>query len=218
MTSEHTFEEDRRLSDQVPEQPAALLVEAIEMIGFGVLLVSEDGFVNFANGMARRLIQRGDGLRADGGWIAGTCSDVTARLRAFIKHSAKDGSGGATVIVARGSSRPSLFVHVMPLGRGGRPALRSAAALIFIIDPEVQPLPSFNAFAALYGLTCAETRVLREIIGGQGLVAAAAKLRISETTARTHLQHIFDKTGTKRQTELLCLFFKATLPGQIGAD
>ena len=44
--------------------------------------------------------------------------------------------------------------------------------------------------------------------------ATAAKLGVSEATARTHMQRIFEKTGTNRQTELLCAFFKATLPAR----
>jgi DNA-binding CsgD family transcriptional regulator len=222
MMSEQTCEDDGLPSDRISDQSDALLAEAIEAIGFGIVLVAEDGFITFANAMARALLRRGEGLRANGGWIAGTSADVTTRLRASVKHSRKAADGqagnGATVFLERGAGRPSLFVHVMPLARRSKPVTRSVTAVIFIIDPEVYALPSFNAFAALYGLTRGEARVLREIIGGQGLVAAAAKLRISETTARTHLQHIFDKTGTKRQTELLCLFFRATLPGQIGSD
>ncbi|MBO0733297.1 MAG: helix-turn-helix transcriptional regulator [Methylocapsa sp.] len=64
-------------------------------------------------------------------------------------------------------------------------------------------------FSASFGLTPAETRVLREIIGGNGILAAAAALNISEATARTHARHIYGKTGTKRQTELIHRFFAA---------
>lgn len=198
-----------------------LLVDAIETIEFGIMLVAEDGFVTFANVTARELMRRGEGLRANGGWITTTSAEVTSRLRSLIRQTAADASGkarsGATVILDRGAERSSLFLHVMPIQQR-QAAVRLAAALLFIIDPDIYALPSFNAFTGLYELTRSEARVLREIIAGQGLVAASAKLRISEATARTHLRHIFDKTGTKRQTELLCLFFKALLPGQIGAQ
>ena len=70
-----------------------------------------------------------------------------------------------------------------------------------------------DRFAARFGLTAAETRVLGEIIGGNGLRAAAARLNISEATARTHARRIFDKTGTKRQTELIRRFFEITFAG-----
>ena len=65
-----------------------------------------------------------------------------------------------------------------------------------------------DRFSARFGLTPAETRVLCEIIRGNGLLATAAKLNICGTTARTHVRRIFDKTGTKRQTELIHCFFE----------
>jgi DNA-binding CsgD family transcriptional regulator len=71
-------------------------------------------------------------------------------------------------------------------------------------------------FAARFGLTAGETRILAEIIGGNGLLAAAAKLKITEATARTHAQRILAKTETNRQTELIRRFFATSLPGSPG--
>ncbi|MGQ0445218.1 MAG: hypothetical protein ACT4O2_08870 [Beijerinckiaceae bacterium] len=61
-------------------------------------------------------------------------------------------------------------------------------------------------------MTGAETRVLAEIIGGNGLLAAATKLKIAESTARSHANRILAKTGTTRQTELIRRFFETALP------
>ena len=74
-----------------------------------------------------------------------------------------------------------------------------------------------GSFAAMYNTdpVCAEaseTRVLAEIIGGDGLLAAATKLKITEATARTHANRILAKTGTARQTELIRRFFETALP------
>lgn len=70
-----------------------------------------------------------------------------------------------------------------------------------------------DRFSARFGLTAAEIRVLGEIIEGSGLLAAAARLNISETTARTHISRIFDKTGTHRQTELIHSFYESASAG-----
>ena len=37
-------------------------------------------------------------------------------------------------------------------------------------------------------------------------------LGIGETTAKTHLHHIFAKTGTSKQTELMHLFMSSAPP------
>ena len=50
-------------------------------------------------------------------------------------------------------------------------------------------------------------------LGGNGLLAAAARLKITEATARTHAKHVLAKTETNRQTELIRRFFETSLPG-----
>jgi DNA-binding CsgD family transcriptional regulator len=58
----------------------------------------------------------------------------------------------------------------------------------------------------VYGLSPAQLRLAREIIGGLALPAVAEKLGISPNTARTHLNRIFDKTGVSNQAALVrCL-------------
>jgi DNA-binding CsgD family transcriptional regulator len=54
-------------------------------------------------------------------------------------------------------------------------------------------------------LTPAEADFALEIVKGDGRAAAAARFGISVGTARTHLTHIFDKTGVRRQAELVRL-------------
>jgi DNA-binding CsgD family transcriptional regulator len=87
------------------------------------------------------------------------------------------------------------------------------AAAVFVVDPAAGLGAQIECFAARFGLTIAETRVLGEIIGGNGLLAAATKLKITEATARSHANHILAKTGTSRQTELIRRFFETALPG-----
>jgi DNA-binding CsgD family transcriptional regulator len=52
-------------------------------------------------------------------------------------------------------------------------------------------------------MTPAEAGFAIEILSGDGIQAAADRLSISRSTARTHLSRIFDKTGTRRQAELV---------------
>lgn len=56
--------------------------------------------------------------------------------------------------------------------------------------------------ARRFGLTAAERRLLVHLLDGLALKEAAARLGVANTTARTHLQRIFDKTGVRRQTDL----------------
>jgi DNA-binding NarL/FixJ family response regulator len=55
----------------------------------------------------------------------------------------------------------------------------------------------------LYGLTTAEAAVAIRLIQGDGIKPIAESMCLSAGTVRTHVQHIFDKTGTHRQAELV---------------
>ena len=67
-------------------------------------------------------------------------------------------------------------------------------------------LPSpLQAVSDLYKLTPAEVRVLMAIVEIGGVPEVAPVLGISETTVKTHLQHLYEKTGTNRQADLVKL-------------
>lgn len=61
------------------------------------------------------------------------------------------------------------------------------------------------AVQAAFNLTAAETNVLRLIFRGLNTVEAARHLGLGVSTVRTHLYHIFGKTRTSRQSELVYL-------------
>ena len=63
-----------------------------------------------------------------------------------------------------------------------------------------------DAVAAAFALIRAETRVLASLFAGRTLAETAANLRIAGTTAKTHLEHIFLKTGATRQADLMRLW------------
>jgi DNA-binding CsgD family transcriptional regulator len=59
-----------------------------------------------------------------------------------------------------------------------------------------------------YGLTRMEAVVALQLLNNQGLKAVAAHLGIAPTTVRTHLTAVFDKTGTRRQVDLVRLLLQ----------
>jgi DNA-binding CsgD family transcriptional regulator len=84
------------------------------------------------------------------------------------------------------------------ISAGGEPA-----ALLLISDPELRQAARREDLIQRFGLTRAEADFALEIVKGDGKRAAAARRGISYATARTHLSRIFEKTGTRRQAELV---------------
>jgi DNA-binding CsgD family transcriptional regulator len=192
---------------------------AVEAAGFAVFLLAGDCRAVFANAKAEDLIQQGI-LRYESGRLAATSPALTARLHALARHGSQpergEGDIGGTLELCRGENRPPLVAHVIPLAPNRTVAifdLDQPAAAVFIVGPAAGLGAQIQHFAARFGLTAAEARVLAEIIAGNGLLATATRLKITEATARTHAKHVLSKTGTNRQTELIRRFFATSLPG-----
>ena len=80
-----------------------------------------------------------------------------------------------------------------------------------MLDPAVQArlvrvaqLPKSAASAALPdGLTDREAEVLRLIASGMSNSEIAAQLFVSEATVKTHVNHIFAKTGSRDRAQAI---------------
>jgi len=76
---------------------------------------------------------------------------------------------------------------------------------VFITDPELTPALPSQRLRDLYGLTTAEAQTALSLVDAEGLRDVADRRGVSINTVRTHLQRIFDKAGTGRQTEVVRL-------------
>ena len=79
----------------------------------------------------------------------------------------------------------------------------STQILLYLFDAGIERDVSYEILTRLYGLTQTEAKLVQLLIRGLTLDEAAQDLEISVNTARTHLKHIFHKTGINRQTELV---------------
>jgi DNA-binding CsgD family transcriptional regulator len=193
---------------------------AVVATGFAVFLLTGDCRVVFANAKAEDFVRRQKGLQYQHGQLAAMSPALMARLHALARAGSlpgrSEGDIGGTLELSRGENCAPLLAHVIPLAANRAAAafdIDRPAAAVFVVDPAAGLGAQIQRFAARFGLTIAETRVLAEIVGGNGLLAAAAKLKITEATARSHANRILAKTGTTRQTELIRRFFEAALPG-----
>jgi DNA-binding CsgD family transcriptional regulator len=167
----------------------------------------------YANTAAEALLRENDGLSSEGRRLAGVAPAVTERLRQAIATAAKLQANdvrtdAGTLKLPRRSAAEHLTLNIAPLpqqwaGLGDK--AQGPAVLV-----TVQREKTFADFARAglleaYDLTDAELRLLCALSGGGALPEVARRLGIRHTTARTHLQHIFDKTQTHRQAELLAL-------------
>jgi DNA-binding CsgD family transcriptional regulator/PAS domain-containing protein len=194
------------------------LEATLDALASGVYLIDRHARVIYMNRAAESQVKAGGALAIENDRIAPVDRSAHAALSKAIAEAMTDETevptgGIALALPARGES--GLVATVLPLTRGERQNVCGAFAAtvaIFVQDPVVVPPFPGQAFAELYGLTGGELRVLLAMAPGLGVKEAAEVLGIGEATARTHLQRIYAKTGTSKQTELIQLFMSSAPP------
>ncbi|NOJ38407.1 helix-turn-helix transcriptional regulator [Bradyrhizobium australiense] len=193
-----------------------MLEKTLDALVTGVFLTSRDGRVVYMNAAAERQVKTGNSIRIVNNRISPTDPATRAALSTAIDKASRDD-------IDLDTSEHSLAIPdiegagyvatLLPVDRGQRSGIIApfaASVAVFTKDPAEAPLMPGEAFARLYGLTGGELRVLLALTQGLGAKEAADMLGISEPTARTHLQHIFSKTDTTRQADLLRLLQNST--------
>jgi DNA-binding CsgD family transcriptional regulator len=197
-----------------PTMPPHNYQAALDRMRDGVYFLDTGGHVLFANRQtqaieaAARLIYRHNGLlvavrRADDRLLQST---LASALQA--------GPSGSTQM---------LRLH----GRGGQlagvatlcPAAAAATtagdatgpivAMMVFVKALNMPRPSASQeLQQALGLTGAERKLAALLMRGLSLEHAAARLGVSKNTVRSQLRGLFDRTGARRQAELVSLLFQ----------
>lgn len=178
----------------------------------GVFIVGRDCVVVQTNSAGEQMLASRDGLAFSAGRLAAVGTRNSGALPAAVHFAVTgDSSGvrsGGTLLCGRPSGKRPYIVHVLPLRHSGHRevlAPESSTAMIVIIDPESDPEPPMLLLRRLYQLTQTEAEVAARIARGADARQIAGEMCVSITTVRTHLQHVFEKTDTHRQAELIRL-------------
>ena len=195
----------------------ALLTEVIDGISTAVLALDRDLRVSETNRAAKALLATGDGLRISRGTLE--VSDCVARdqLREAVgsltaNDRSEAASPGGTFPIGRPSLATPYSATAVPIRSlvPGRSARRSCC-LLFIDDPDQDEAPQIERIRSLWGLTPAEARIASMLATGMSPREISERLETSFNTVRCHVSHIYLKTDTSRQAELVCLLSRLGL-------
>jgi DNA-binding CsgD family transcriptional regulator len=197
----------RRLVNLEVERDAAL--RALDQLPWGVVFVDEHRNRLAANRHADEILVAGDGLTARGNILRADLADETARLERLL-NSALDRTGrhrssaGGTLSITRPSGAHPLSVAVVPLHIEMETfGERGPIAALFVTDPDIALDSHDQHLRELYGLSAGEARLTSWLLQGKSVDEAAAAMGITVNTARTRLKRIYNKTGVRRQPELV---------------
>lgn len=190
---------------------AATFAETIEGLAAGVFLVDGDRHILHANQNGQLLLADGSIVQRDGRRLRLMDSAANASLHQAVgtasRSEAELASRGTGVPVI-GPDGNNYMVRVLPLTSGNRRVAgiaHAATAAIFVRRAELDLAVPIAAMARRYGLTQAETKVLRALLEQAGMPSIAAAVGTSTSTVKTHLLHMFEKTDTGTQADLVRL-------------
>lgn len=189
------------------------LCVAFDQLSVAVLILSASGRILFANRAASTMLEAGWPIRLLDGCLQGKDRSVSAALKQAIELvSSRQQSAEAChyeVCLAQPSAdRPGAIADLRPLTQDGA----EPVIALFITQAGQANHHGIDGFAEAYGLSKAETRILKALVDTQGPAEAAALLNIALSTVKSHLRKIFQKTNTSRQAELLRLVECCRLP------
>lgn len=200
------------------ERQKAAASSALNRWSVGVILLDSQGRILLMNRKAEEIVDQNDGFVTGREGLRSSLAVETSLLRRLTRGAIQNGLGSFPPGGALCISRPSLK---RPFNLLITPACNhkylipdnDAAAVVFVTDPEMQDLVIADVLRQLYHLTPAEATLGALLFEGKDLKGAAEALGVRMSTAKTHLQKVFDKTGTKRQAELVQMLLRS--PAQI---
>ena len=192
---------------------ANAIEKAWNHLACGLFVLDVSGRILWANRAGERTLAKHDGLCGHQGSLFAAANGANAKLQQLIGEAARtsngDGlsNGGAILIPRRPPAQP-LPLIVSPLRANSASCLAPGGAtvpavLVFVNDPDLNPKIPGALLAQLYRLTEREAKIAILLLEGLDLRGISDHLDVSMHTVRTHLRHLFDKTNTRRQAELI---------------
>lgn len=194
----------RQLRSMEDELGALALV--LDRIPTGIVLLGHDLAITGANRAGRGILLAGDGLSDEDGVLRATHARDRATLEKLLDGLIRpqgDARGGVAAISRRSAQRP-YSVLAIALGEPVESGDEALAAL-FITDPTSGRTSLGETFRSIYGLTRAESQLVELLADGRSLEEISKERGVTMNTTRSQLKHVFAKTDTSRQGDVVRL-------------
>ncbi len=184
-------------------------VVTLEAVGMPAAVLDRGGRVLAANTLLGAM--PGVFLPAAFGRLALTDPEADVLLQEAVAAPLPRAEPGVHSIPVRRREGQSPFViHILPLLHSARDIFWSAELLVVATTVSTTAaVPSLPLLRDLFDLTPAEARLAAALVAGRPLKDAAADQGIKFSTARSYVERVLQKTGTRQQSELVALLKSA---------
>lgn len=189
----------------------ATFVDTLDGLSAGMYLVDAAGRLIYANAAGHALLGASDTFSSVGGRLVAREAQIDRALRdVFAAAGQGDAALGTKGIAVplTGKDGERYIAHALSLTSGARRragVVNTAAAALFVRKATLAVPSAPQAIGSAFKLTPTELRVLLAIVEVGGVPEVATAFGIADTTVRTHVTRLFEKTGTSRQADLVKL-------------
>jgi len=216
-TNGHMFNNDerrqrfRRASDYQAEYFQKIF-DSFEVVGRHVLLLDSDRQVLYRSGKVDGLLNRYNLPVTLEPKFSLTEPDNAKQFMAFVKTLKQpinpENPSSCIFLLKRGEESP-LLLSCFPLSNTEQNA-NGPTILVLLCDTDYISQSQWSAFQKLFGLTLAELKLCLALSDGLSLTEYEEKYGVSINTVRNQLKSVFNKTNTRRQSDLVRLIFLLT--------
>jgi DNA-binding CsgD family transcriptional regulator/PAS domain-containing protein len=188
----------------------ATLADTLDGLSAGLCLVDAGGRIVHVNAAAQAMLDADDILRSANGKLVARDAQADRTLREVLAAAGQGDEASGTRGIAvplSGQDGERYVAHALPLPSGlrQRVGFMAAVAALFVHKTTTAASAHPEVIGAAFKLTPAELRVLLAIVELGSVSKVAVLLGVGDGTIRTHLNHVFEKTGAKRQADLVKL-------------
>jgi DNA-binding CsgD family transcriptional regulator len=204
----HVLELDARIVALDREKRA--LVESLDAVASATVILTRDSRVLHVNTAAAELIGESRGLRLLGGRLIATRPADQTALEAAVRQAdgAREGIAHPPLtVVIHSAEHERILVRAYALARSSYlVSTDNAGQVVLILTVGKRRTDNgLDAVLESFGLTTAEQRVVRQVLQGSRLSSIARSLAVSIETVRSQLKSAHEKTGVRRQSDLVRL-------------
>jgi DNA-binding CsgD family transcriptional regulator len=193
----------------------ASLAEVVDAVSTATIVIEGSRRVVHANRAGREMLDRKEPLSIRNGVLMFPAGSQPAILS---PGRAPAGPPVPETMTIRGGDGRDYVLAVLPL-HGGRSTSHAPDRIAVFVHARASIAPiAPEIWADLFRLTGGELRVLNALVDGQTPTEIAENYGIARSTVKTHIDNLFAKTGTARQTDLVKLALGAIPPVHLSAD
>ena len=183
---------------------AELGARAIDALALSMLIVDGKGVIKHLNAGAEHLLNSPVcGLTGKAGRLSAAHPACKHKLANLIAEATGYPAVGGAMFLSNEQAR-QVFVTPLPTASPFARDWQTPLALVLVLEPG-NNMSALQLQGALYDLSPAELRVAAALLAGKSPEEYASKAGVTMNTVRTQLKNLFQKTGTRRQSELVAV-------------